>query len=201
MEQDYRVSVPEGCAGDWRVSRFVIEKETPGVLHYAFHGRPIAPGTYTRLTRGEDVWMSDTPAEVRNHLEPIYYAKYAPEGARILINGLGLGVVLQAVLRNPNVAHIDVVEKAREVIDLVGPHYCTDPRVEIHHADAYEISWPKGYGWYMAWHDIWKDVSTDNLEGMGKLHRKYGKRVSWQSSWQRHELRALRSRKQRSGWW
>jgi hypothetical protein len=34
----------------------------------------------------------------------------------------------------------------------------------------------KGKRYDMVWHDIWDDICSDNLEGMAKLHRKYGDR-------------------------
>lgn len=199
--EEYKVSVPEGQSGEWSINRFEIPQGAG--LYYAMHGRPVEPGTFTRLShiRPENVWMSDTPAEISDHMLPIQLSKTAPEGAYVLINGLGIGMVLQAVLKNPKIGHVDVVEIEADVISLVGPHYTTDPRVQIHHADAYDIAWPKGYGWYMAWHDIWHDICLDNLEGIAKLHRKYGKRVGWQSSWMRKWLIAKRRSERSNGWW
>jgi hypothetical protein len=50
------------------------------------------------------------------------------------------------------------------------------------------------------WHDIWLDLCTDNLEGMGKLHRKYGRRTDWQGSWEKDRLLSHRRREKARGW-
>jgi hypothetical protein len=86
------------------------------------------------------------------------------------------------------------------VIALVGPHYARDPRVTIHHADAYTIRWPVGIRWDVAWHDIWADMCEDNLPGMATLHRRYGRRVEWQGSWGRERILADRRRSRLYGW-
>jgi len=195
---DCKVAVPEGVRGDWAVSRFTIAKETPGALYYALHGRPIDPGTYTRLTRGgngrENVIMSDTPAEVRDHWDILYRLRSAGPDTRVLIHGLGLGMVLGVGLHNCNIAHVDVLEIAPEVIRLVGPTYTHDPRVTIHEGDAFTYQWPKGQRWNIVWHDIWSTLCTDNLEEMGKLHRRFGRRCDWQGSWGKDFLLAERRR-------
>ena len=32
----------------------------------------------------------------------------------------------------------------QDVIDMIGPEFAHAPQVTIHHADAYEITWPRG---------------------------------------------------------
>jgi len=185
-----KVDVPDGCRGPWRVEKFTVPKNDWKAFTYALHGRPIDPGTYTRLMRDghHDPMMSDTPAEIRDHYSAIFEIKH--RGGRILINGLGLGVVLKAALSFSNVTHVDVVECERDIIDLVWPTYATDSRAYVHHTDAHTIEWPMGTRWTVAWHDIWPTLTTDNFQDMTKLHRKYGRRVDWQGSWSRDWLRA-----------
>jgi hypothetical protein len=198
MYEEYRVSVPEGNIGEWAVSRFVIEKDTPGALYYALHGRPIPPGTYTRLTKGgfgrDNVVMSDTPAEIMDHWEILRRLRRAECPTSLLIHGLGLGMVLSAALRNPKIKHVDVVEIAPEVIALVGPHYASDSRVTIQQGDAFTFTWPKGKRWNIVWHDIWNNLCVDNLMEMAKLHRAFGRRCDWQGSWGKEFLLAERRR-------
>ena len=161
---------------------------------------PSVGETYTRLRhcKAHDPMMSDTPDEIRDLITPYLQFK-EPWVSHVLINGLGLGVVLKMALAQPHVQHIDVVEIESDIIKLVAPSY-EDTRIHIHEADAFTITWPKGYGWSVAWHDIWPDICTDNLEGMGKLHRRYGRRVQWQGSWQREALQSLRRRERNMGW-
>ena len=184
--EQYRVGVPEGKSGDWKVSKFTISKGDIGTISYALHGRPIPPGTYTRLTR-EGTWepmMSDTPSEIGDHLEFIHIAR-----GNCLINGLGLGVVLKAILAKPEVTHVDVVESEQDVINLVWPTYQDGDKVTLYHADAFTIEWPKGKYWDCAWHDIWSSICTDNLPEITKLKRKYARKVTWQRAWVEDLLR------------
>jgi hypothetical protein len=151
----------------------------------------IPAGWYTRVFIDGALWMSDSPDEVHDHAAPFHEAQR--RGGRVLINGLGAGLILGGLLKLPNVEHIDVVEIDERIIRLIGPHYA-DPRVRIHHADAHEIRWPAGTRWNVVWHDIWLDLTAENLPSMHRLHRRYGSRADWQASWGRSFLEAQRSR-------
>ena len=106
--EKYRVDVPEGREGGWRVERFTVPSG-PDLRSFrlALQGRPIVPGVYTRLMRDgrHDPVMSDTPAAVRDMLDAVNRAQ-----GRVLVHGLGLGVFLKAILLKPWVRQVDVVE-------------------------------------------------------------------------------------------
>ena len=197
------VTVPEGELDGLRVERFTVEEHSIANLREMLHGgRQTRPGTYTSLRAGGTLWMSDTDAEKRDHMEALHQIRNW-QAKRVLINGLGLGMVLAAALTFDHVEHVDVVEIDERVIRLVGPHYA-GPRVTIHHADAYEQTknWPAGTRWDVAWHDIWPHLCEDNLAEMARLHRSYGRRVDWQGSWGKKLIEARRSSRQRAGgWW
>lgn len=186
-----QVDVPEGKSGDWEITRFeVTEKEAQfHNLREAMHGsrRTIKPGMYTRLTLCGYVVMSDTPAEIQDFSKPVRVAQqsHRSESRHVLINGLGLGVVLQAILDEPSVEHLTVIEKSANVITLVASHWKSryGDRLTIIHADAFEWKPPKGERYCVVWHDIWDDITSDNLPEMHRLHRKYGRRCDWQGSW------------------
>jgi hypothetical protein len=185
--EQYRVDVPEGISGDWSITKFTVLPNNTGAISYALHGRPVPEGTYTRLMkRGAfDPMMSDTLAEINDHLDFIYRAT-----GDCLINGLGLGVVLKAILAKPEVAHVDIVEIEQDIINLVWPSYeHHNGRVTLYHADAFTIQWPKGKHWDCAWHDIWSSICTDNLSEIAKLKHKYAHRVNWQKAWVEDLLR------------
>jgi hypothetical protein len=200
---DYKVDVPEGECDGAVVKRFEVTRESLENLRLSFAGRGCIPGTYTQLTVDGVLWMSDTTAEIRDHLTPILQARRDREARRVLINGLGLGMVLKAILAVPWIEHVDVVEIDKRVISLVGPTYTADPRVNIIEADAYAQAkaWPPGTRWDLAWHDIWTDPSTDTLDDMTRLHRSYGRRVRWQGSWGREMLLRQRRHDNAHGWW
>src|SRR5262245_28038668 len=187
------VTVPEGELDGIAVERFEVPKKSLEGLRQALIGRPVAPGTYTRLVEGHRRWLSATPAEKRDHAAAVIRIA-EPHVRRVVINGLGLGMVLQAALSFDHVEHVDVVELDERVIKLIGPHYTKDPRVAIIHADAYDqmSRWPRGTRWDVGWSDIWPDMCADDLADMARLRRSYGRRCSWHDCWGRQEILAHR---------
>ena len=210
-EELAKVSVPEGAVGGWSVRRFVIT-ETYARQYNDFHraqwgaeARTIEPGVYTGLYGpGGDPWMSDAHAEQVDHQPAIRRIERLGAGGCVLLNGLGLGLVLQAALRRGSrgihavgVARVDVVEIQPEVVQLVAPHYRamaarTGVELNIIQGDALTYRFPPGQQWDVAWHDIWPGVSADNIPTMSRLHRRYGRRARWQGSWCRDEALWLR---------
>lgn len=213
-----QVTVPVGEVDGLVVERFEVKdpddwletdsdrKDIVSPLQYVRmirDGRECRPGWYTRLAdRNEPdghgrplVWMSDTTAERDDHKEAVAHIQLG-KARRVLINGLGLGMVLQAALTYDHVTRVDVVEKDERVIKLVGPHYTTDPRVNIVHADAFERmgNWETGPAlrWDVAWPDIWSQISADNIPEMDRLHAYYRKRSRWHGMWCRKECMRLR---------
>ncbi|MDR8350775.1 hypothetical protein FPK35_22890, partial [Acinetobacter baumannii] len=91
----------------------------------------IPAGEYRRLSYNSDVVMSNTPMEIRTCMDFIERAT-----GHVLINGLGLGMVLNAVLMKADVTHVTVIEKEQDVINLVAASFADDKRVEIICADA-----------------------------------------------------------------
>jgi len=170
---EYKVNVPEGRIGIWRVERFKVSKEDASRhnLCEQIHGgrREIEEGTYTKLVRGDpddDPIMSDTPPEIRDHLYPIRMAT-----GRVLINGLGIGVVLQACLKKPDVTYIKVIEKSGDVIKLVAPHYLKQypEKLEVVNEDAYEYKLKKDERYDMIYSDVWDNICVDNWESYKQL--------------------------------
>lgn len=176
------VTVPEGRRGPWAVERFTVERTA-----LRFSPRSVPPGAYTRLVHaGRGLVMSDTPDERRDHVPFVARAR-----GRVLVNGLGLGMCVAAALAIPEVEHVTVVEADADVIALVGPHYA-GPRVTIVHCDAFAYAPPPRTRYDAVWHDIWDEICSDNLPGMIRLHRKYGRRAGWQGSWARGLCERLR---------
>jgi hypothetical protein len=174
-------------SGDWRVERRVV----PENKYWFLGGVQTPPGTYTGLLNKGAVWMSDVPDEKDQHRDAYYAAKRL--GGRCLVHGLGLGMVVRAMAELPNVEHIDVVELEEDVIKLCGPAF--EPygdRITIHHDNALTRRWPIGTRWQVVWHDVWRDISEENLPEMAKLNRSYGQRADWQGCWSQEELKALK---------
>lgn len=184
-----KTGVPEGASGEFAIERYVVGEEAAKmhllrclINHYPH--RAVPAGTYTRLVRnGGKIVMSDTPAELHDHHEPVIHAR-----GHCLVNGLGLGIVAEAMLRKEEVESVTVVEVSADVIRLVGRYleakWGTD-RLTIEHADALTFRPPKGCRFGVVWHDIWDDGCADNLPMMKTLHRRYGHKADWQGSWSR----------------
>lgn len=204
-----QVTVPVGEYDGLEVEKFEVKGPELWNLRAALDGRECQPGTYTRLIDrketelGEPVmWMSDTTAERDDHKEPVACIELS-KAETVLINGLGLGLgmVLAAALTYDHVKLVDVIESDERVIKLIGPHYTTDPRVNIIHADAYEQTkaWPRGSKWDIAWSDIWPDLNADNIPGMDQLHAYYRRRTQWHGCWGRKTCLGLRAELRRYG--
>lgn len=194
--------LPGGTSGDVTIKAIEVSPEEAAFagLRAMLSGRgSVKPGTYTGLYRRGGLWMSNTRDEQRDHLPVIWQARYGARTA--LVAGLGIGMVIAGLLA-AGIKHIDVVEIDPDVIALVGPKVTEmaeqyGATVEIHEADIFAVTWPKGTHWDVAWFDIWQDMCSDNLPEMTKLARSYGRRASWKGFWGREEtLRHMRSR----GW-
>lgn len=183
-------TVPSGVNGDWAVTKFEVSKREA-----CFHNlrcaincshREIEPGKYTKLTHCNSVIMSDTPAEIYDHLWFMYEAR-----GDVLVNGLGLGLVTEGLMLNPNVSHLTVVEIAPEVIQLVGDYLKGkhNSRLSVINADAFEWKPPKGKIYDSVWHDIWPAICGDYYNDTKRLHRKYARRTKYQDSWCREKIK------------
>jgi len=184
------IDVPDGKSGDWSVETLIVPDNDLSQLISMFKtGRSVPGGTYKRLVRHGTTVMSNTPDEIRDFMGFVYRAK-----GSILVNGLGLGVLLKALLARPEVTDVTVVEKSEDVIKLVAPTYTTDSRVTIIHADAFEYKPPKDKSYNAVWHDIWDYICGDNVDEMKKLHRKYGRKADYQASWCRYQCEQANKR-------
>ena len=188
------IKVPDGKSGDWEVASFEITEQAARMfnLRQAFQGsgREVETGHYKKLTRGGHTIMSNTIAEINDHIVFISAAEFY--GGDILINGLGLGVALKKILEYDKITSVTVIEQSQDVIDLVADTYLKDTRVIIIKADALEYKASVGRRFTVVWHDIWDSITSDNLETMTTLHRKYGKRCDWQGSWSKQMCQGLR---------
>lgn len=184
MSDDFNVRVPDGVCGRFRVETFTVSQSDSEMtaLRAAMGNMDeyVPAGTYKRLMRGGTVVMSNTPMERRTNDAIIRRA-----AGDVLINGLGLGVVLDAVLAKPTVRSVTVVEIAPEVIELVAPTFRDDPRVHIVQADALALTPTETYD--AVWHDIWDEICHDNLPDMGRLIDAY-RASKWQGAWSQKEL-------------
>lgn len=164
-----KINVPDGQVGKWEVQSFQLSKEdaafhnlqeSRGLKRYIKAGVP-----YKRLLRHGDqcylngyTVMSNTPAEIAD-LSPFL------DQARgsVLIFGLGLGVVVQALMNKRDITSITVIEIDPDVIKLAGTHYLSVSRkLKIIEGDAFKYYDETKYD--AIWFDIWDEISEENLK-------------------------------------
>lgn len=183
------VTVPDGKRGPWTIDTIVLTASDVLVenLRAARDGNGFMmcrEGTYKRLSHAQrGVVMSNTPMECRTA-----YSAFSQAVGHVLVNGLGLGMVVEGLLHKPGVKSIRVIEIDKDVISLVSPHL-DDHRLRIINADAYEYKPDKGEKFDYVWHDIWDTLDIENLPLMAKLNRKYGRIAKAQGTWSRDEIR------------
>ncbi len=197
---DFRVDVPEYKGDTIRIEKFEVSQERAELynLQLYYDGGPsrnVRAGTYTRLYVGDELMMSDTPAEIRENIVPIPFAK-----GEVLVNGLGLGVTVNGLLMRAEVDHVIVIELNPEVVQHVGGHYLAkygSDRLTICNDDAFTWKSPKRAFYDYVYHDIWPLLSTANLPEYSKLLRRYGHKCFRQSAWMLDWLRREQRREKR----
>lgn len=197
------VDVPVGVDGNWKIERVNVdnaqaEKNVMFAQIAAYQGRrvlPVPAGVYTQLLHGTELVMSDTPSEMLDHREFVRIATGC-----VFVAGLGIGMVLQALLNKTAVTHITVVELSKNVIRLVAPHYKArfgSERLSIHQGDAITWTPPKGTHkdpFDAAWFDIWNYKCSDNLDDITKIKRRWSRWAKWRGFWAEDQIRVYAAR-------
>lgn len=189
--QKFRVDVPEGKSGNWAVSRFEVNQtdvdffNLRSAINPRSAERTICAGTYTKLTNNDYLVMSDTPSEIRDHLPMITNGH-----GRILLAGLGLGVILSALCQKDEVKSVTIVENSEDVVKLVGEHWKAKygDKMEIILDDIFDWQPKRGSKWDYAWFDIWNDICSDNLKEMSMLQKKFAKRARIKGFWGKDKI-------------
>ena len=187
-----KVDVPPCVRGKFTIERFDVDEVGASLHNMRDPRRLIFPGRYTRLFSGDlrtfdgVLLTSDTLAEVQDH----YAMTQANVRGNVCINGLGLGVALQAVLDNPKVKQVTVLEIEEDIMAMVAPHYKKryGEKLTVMRADAFEWE-PSRTRFDFVWHDIWSDISDVNYESMKQLHYRWGQWTAHQASWCHCEMR------------
>nr|DAL67563.1 MAG TPA: Thermospermine synthase ACAULIS protein biosynthesis, tetraamine, thermospermine, spermidine [Bacteriophage sp.] len=166
MYKDMTSILKDGQVGDFKLQHYEISDNN----FYAIVRCGIPSGIYVRLiNRGECV-MSDTPMEKETNRDFVRNAH-----GNVLIGGLGIGLIILAIQDKEDVKQITVVEKNREVIELVGKQLPLNPKVNIVNDDVFEYKPLIKYNTiYMdIWNYINEDVYNKQMKPLIKRYRKY----------------------------
>lgn len=180
---------------------FKRQNDPLGYLRIAMDGFPISDGKYVRLYINHELVMSDTDME---KLSNRVFCSAA--NGRVLIAGLGIGLVLYNIMDKPEVTEIIVIEKFQDVIDLVAPYFIS-PKIKIICADIMEWKPSKPEKFDTIYFDIWPSINTDNLEEIKVLHNRFKHFVNranpkhYMDSWMKRYLQNLRRSDRRENWW
>jgi hypothetical protein len=185
----YPNQIRKGCA---EIVKYQINMEESRFFNI-FQGNSLGytyPGTYVKLLVNNQLMMSDAPMERKTNIDFVRKAE-----GRVLIAGLGVGLILKAILDKPEVSEVWVIEKYQDVIDLVAERF-RHPKLMIICADIFEFNLPKTQKFDTIYFDIWPNICTDNLKEMSVLHRKFAKnkanKSSFIESWYRKYLRSIK---------
>ena len=161
-------AIPAGSAGDFRLVHVAVarlwrpywglddisECEMSGTL------TSLIEDQHTLDTMHHTEWMIDDPA--RQRVMGLY--AQAAKG-RVLVGGLGLGLLAHELRRNPRVGVVDVIEQSEDVIALVGPSVAVPHDVVVLHGDFWDYATVVGdYDTIIV--DLWDDRSAMSMTTM-----------------------------------
>lgn len=171
--------------GDWCIKKFTVTERDAELfnMRMRFQGRDdecVSAGEFIRLEQRStgNVVMSNTPMECKTN-------EVAYENARgsVLVAGLGMGMILEAMLSKPEVTKIRVIEIDKDIIDYVGSFFKDDPRIEIIHDDIL-IYFPAQKEYYnYVWIDIWDDIDIKNEPQFAELSERFKDHCDEMSVW------------------
>ena len=196
-DQGYaRSLISEGTSGEWSIRRVVLPErklEIPDSRPQCFSYRP---GEYTELRGGGITFMTDLYDEWWTQRSAIARAREV--GGRVLITGLGLGLVVKEILADPGSrAQIDsivVLERSADVIRLVASQLIAElgPCVAIVEADAFSWVAESGATFDTVWHDIWPDPLAEEVDAeIAALRAHHAPWARWQGFWPEDYRQAL----------
>lgn len=159
-----------------RVGRFSIDKFTIDINDKEAIEQDIPPGEYTRLIRekryehsiGFTTVMSNTPSEMETNIEFVNNAN-----GHVLIAGLGLGMVLLAIQDKETVKSITVIERFKDVIQLVSTQLPLNKKVSIIHANIYNWIPENDMKYDTIYFDIWDTMEPEDFLKLLKLKERF----------------------------
>ena len=168
--------------------------------------RMAEPGIFARLLVNGQLMMTDAPMERRTNAEVVERAH-----GDVLIAGLGLGMILMPIVQNPKVKRVLVVEKYKDVVDVIEPQLRkalgrSESKLAIMIDDVITMDLPKrgsqaaqSFQFDIIYFDIWPTVGVDNLKDISLLRRRFKPFIkdtpdAWMSAWLEEHLKARKKK-------
>lgn len=169
--------------GDFEINKFSISKDDIAAIL-----RGMAPGNYVRLMHKGTTVMSNSYMEKRTNESFVLNAH-----GNVLIAGLGIGLVLLAIQDKIDVQSITVIEKHKDVINLIAPQLPLNKKITIIHGDIFKWIPPEKALYDVIYFDIWDYINSDIWQDeMIPLKNKFNKylktsKESCMHCWAEHE--------------
>jgi spermidine synthase len=198
--------LPEGKQGVAVIDHFAMNKMDVLASLNTHYEDFVPEGTYARLRVNGELMMTDSPMEKRTNLEIVEKAR-----GRVLIAGLGIGMILRTIMRKPEVTHITVLEKYQDVVDLVLPQFASSSllvsgyernghnhiqiagaKLEVIVADVFQWEPTDTTKYNTIYFDIWPNSLVDFLPEMDALYKRYRPLLAkggWMDSWTYKQLK------------
>jgi hypothetical protein len=145
------VNIPEGVLGDYEVAHYTSET-TDNMWNIYLTMKNETHASHTVLLKAGCPMpiMQDSEAEYNEH-------QWLWDNAtgRVLVGGLGLGMIHQALIDNPNVESVTIIESEQDVIDLVWEHCAKNDSFTLVVADFETWEPPEGSDFDTVWADTW----------------------------------------------
>lgn len=149
-QEMYKILKP--CeTGSYKLESFQIDDK-----NFRAKIQGISPGKYIRLMHRGELLMSDTDMEKKTNQEFVINAH-----GDVLIGGLGIALILMAIQDKEDVRTITVLEKSKEIIQMVEEQLELNEKVKIIEADVFEWR-PSGQDLFNTiYMDIWPHINED----------------------------------------
>ena len=91
----------------------------------------------------------------------------------VLIGGLGLGLIVINIQDKEDINSITIIEKSKEVIELITSQIKFNNKVKIIHGDIFKNKFPRGTKFDTLYFDIWPYINSDVFEEMLQVEKLY----------------------------
>ena len=196
--------IPQKRVGNFEVTHHTVSKHEETITRIQAMQHPCditrAGTKLCVLSSDGNKWdpvMSDAEMEKTENLSFVLNAR-----GHILIGGLGLGMIVVAILKfKPNeVASITVIEKEQDIIKLILPHLKkldAPHKITVVHGDIFQFTPPQNAKYDTIWFDIWNTICGDNWPAIKTLKRRFRRFLAqngWMKAWAEDKVHCYFSR-------